>query len=227
MAVQKPVADAWVKATGKPIIEGYGLSEAAPFVSVLDAHNAERKPGSAGRPALFVDLRIVDRDGTDCPTGTIGELLVRGPNVTAGYWDRPDATERAFDARGWLRTGDAARVDAEGFLFIVGRMADAYVSAGQVVHPGVVERVLLQHPSVAEACVLGDDGGAVAYVVLKTRTGSRLRHELIALCQERLPAHERPRSIEFVASLPKNPAGKIMRHLLRGETSLSAVLPSR
>jgi fatty-acyl-CoA synthase len=207
------------------VLQGYGLSEAAPLVSVLDARNAERKAGSAGRPALFVDLRIVDPDGTDSPTGTIGELLVRGPNVTAGYWNRPDATERAIDARGWLRTGDAARFDAEGFLFIVGRMADAYLSAGQVVHPGVVERVLLQHASVAEACVLGEDGGAVAYIVLTNGAGSTVAHELFALCRAQLPVHACPTSIEFVTSLPKNPAGKIMRHRLRGKARLAAAFP--
>jgi fatty-acyl-CoA synthase len=207
------------------VLQGYGLSEAAPLVSVLDARNAERKAGSAGRPVLFVDLRIVDPIGNDAPTGTIGELLVRGPNVTAGYWNRPDATGRAIDARGWLRTGDAARFDAEGFLFLVGRMADAYVSAGRVVHPGVVERVVLQHASVAEACVVEEDGEARAYIVLKTDARSKVEHELDALCRGQLPANACPASLEFVTSLPKNPAGKIMRHLLRRDASLSAALP--
>lgn len=206
------------------VLEGYGLSEAAPLVSVLDSRNAERKPGSAGRPALFVDLRIVDPDGTDSANGTIGELLVRGPNVAIGYWNRPEATERAIDARGWLRTGDAARFDAEGFLFVVGRIADAYVSAGEVVHPGVVERVLLQHASVAEACVLGEDGRAVAYVVLAAGAEATVENELVSLCREQLPAHARPTAIEFVASLPRNPGGKIMRHLLRREAALSATI---
>ena len=198
------------------VLQGYGLSEAAPLVSVLDARNAEGKAGSAGRPAFFVDLRIADADGTDSANGAIGELLVHGPNVATGYWHHPEATERAFDAGGWLRTGDAARFDADGFLFIVGRMADAYVSAGEMVHPGVVERVLLQHVSVAETCVLGEDGRAVAYVVLKAGAeDTTIERELFSLCREQLPAHARPTAFEFVASLPKNPAGKIMRHLLR------------
>lgn len=200
-----------------PVLQGYGLSEAGPLVSVLDARNTGRKAGSAGRPALFVDLRIVDPDGTDSATGTIGELLVRGPNVMTGYWKRLEATERAIDARGWLRTGDAARFDAEGFLFIVGRMSDAYISAGEVVHPGVVERVLLQHASVAEACVLGEESRAVAYIVLKEGAGATVEHELFSLCRQQLPVYARPTAIEFVASLPKNPSGKILRHLLRRE----------
>jgi acyl-CoA synthetase (AMP-forming)/AMP-acid ligase II len=198
------------------VLQGYGLSEASPLVSVLDAGNAARKAGSAGRPALFVDLRIVGPDATDDSDGGIGELLVRGPNITAGYWNRPDATERAIDAQGWLRTGDAARFDAEGFLFIVGRIEDAYMSGGKIVHPGIVERVLLQHPSVAEACVLGGDSAAVAYVVVTAGAETTtVENELFALCGEQLPAHARPAAIEFVASLPRNPGGKIMRHLLR------------
>ena len=208
-----------------PVLQGYGLSEAAPLVSVLDARDAERKAGSAGRPALFVDFRIVDADGTDAANGTIGELLVRGPNVTTGYWHRPEATARMFDPRGWLRTGDAARFDAEGFLFIVGRMSDAYISAGKVVHPGVVERVLLQHACVADACVIGGDNEAVAYVVLKAGAGAAIEHELFSLCRDQLPVHARPTAIEFVASLPRNPGGKILRHLLRRELQNVVVHP--
>ncbi len=197
------------------VLQGYGLSEAAPLVSVLDSANALRKVGSAGRPALFVDIRIVGHDGTGSAVGEIGELLVRGPNVMAGYWKHPEATRRAIDEEGWLRTGDAARLDEEGFLFIVGRVRDAYVSAGDVVHPGLVERVLLQHPSVAEACVLGGDDGAIAYVVLADGATSEVEAELFSLCAAHLAVHARPAAIEFVSSLPRNPSGKIMRHLLR------------
>jgi fatty-acyl-CoA synthase len=200
---------------GVNVLQGYGLSEAAPLVSVLDAPNAPRKIGSAGRPALFVDIRIAGHRGNVAPAGEVGELLVRGPNVMAGYWNRPDATRRAIGEGGWLRTGDAARIDEEGFLFIVGRTEDAYVSSGKVVHPGVVERVLLQHAAVAEVCVLGGDDGAVACVVLAAGTPAEVEAELWALCARSLPVHERPAGIEFVASLPRNPAGKIVRHRLR------------
>ena len=140
---------------------------------------------------------------------------MRGPNVMAGYWRRPDATQRAIDEHGWLHTGDAARVDDEGFLFIVGRVEDAYVSGGKTVHPGLVERVLLQHPSVAEACVLAGNNGAVAYIVLTAGAPARVEAELFSLCSELLAVHERPVAIERVASLPRNPSGKIMRHLMR------------
>jgi acyl-CoA synthetase (AMP-forming)/AMP-acid ligase II len=143
------------------VVQGYGLSEAAPLVSVLGAANVLTKLGSAGRPAMFVDTRIGGTDGADCGPGEIGELFVRGPNVMTAYWRRPDDTRRAIGEDGWLRTGDAAFVDNDGFLFIVGRMSDAYVSRGQVVHPGFAERVLLEQPSVAEACVIGSEAGIV------------------------------------------------------------------
>ena len=201
---------------GFNVLQGYGLSEAAPFVSVLDGANSLRKLGSAGRPALFVDPRIVRRDDSDAAVGEIGELLVSGPNVMAGYWRRPDATRRALDEHGWLRTGDVAFVDAEGFLFIVGRVEDAYMSAGVLVHPGLAERVLLQHPPVTDACVVSGDDGAVAYIVVEPWAEAGVEAELWSLCREHLPVHARPAAIERVASLPKNPAGKIMRHRIRG-----------
>jgi acyl-CoA synthetase (AMP-forming)/AMP-acid ligase II len=177
--------------------------------------DALRNVGSAGRPALFVDIRIAGRDGAASAVGEIDELLVRGLNVMAGYWTRPEETRQAIDEEGWLRTGDAAHIEEDGFLFIVGRLADAYVSAGDVVHPGLVERVLLQHPAVAEACVVGGDDGAIAYIVLADGATSEVEPELFSLCADHLAVHARPDAIEFVSSLPRNPGGKIMRHLLR------------
>src|SRR5262249_17925099 len=111
---------------GVPVLEGYGLTEASPFVAVLDEGNTALKMGSLGRPALFVDIRVAGADGVDRTPGKIGELLVRGPNVAAGYWNRTAGSCRVVDAHGWLHTGDAAYIDTDGFLFIVGRMADAY-----------------------------------------------------------------------------------------------------
>ena len=139
---------------GVTFLQGYGLSEAAPFVLLLDPANALRKVGSAGKPALFVDIRIARRDGRACEPNETGALLVSGPNVMAGYWERPDATREAIDEHGWLRTGDAARIDDEGFVWIVDRVDDAFEVSGHVVYPGDVERVLAQHPSVADAGVV-------------------------------------------------------------------------
>jgi fatty-acyl-CoA synthase len=196
------------------LLQGYGLSEAAPLVSVLDAANALGKLGSAGRAVVFVDTRLAGPDGTDRATGQIGELLVRGPNVMAGYWNRPDATRRVFDEHGWLRTGDAAFADADGYLFIVGRMEDAYVTAGEIVHPGLAERLLLQHPSVAEACVLGGEQGAVAYVVRADGAPAEIESDLLALCRDRLAVSACPAAIRFVDALPRSANGKILRREL-------------
>ena len=204
------------------LLQGYGLSEAAPLVSVLDAANAPRKLGSAGRPAMFVDTRIAGPDGTDRTAGQIGELLVRGPNVMAGYWNRSDATRCVFDEYGWLRTGDAAFADRDGYLFIVGRMEDAYVAAGEVVHPGLAERLLLQHPAVAEACVLGGENGAVAYIVRAEGAPAETESTLLALCRDCLPLSACPAAIRFVGALPRSANGKILRReLQRREMSRS------
>jgi acyl-CoA synthetase (AMP-forming)/AMP-acid ligase II len=197
------------------LLQGYGLSEAAPLVSILDTADVPRKLGSAGRPAMFVDTRIAAPDGTDRAAGQIGELLVHGPNVMAGYWNRPDATRGVFDERGWLRTGDAAFADGDGCLFIVGRMEDAYLAAGQIVHPGLAERLLLQHAAVAEACVLGGDQGAVAYVVRSEGASAEIEADLLALCRDRLEVPACPAAIRFVDALPRNANGKILRHELR------------
>ena len=198
---------------GVPVFEGYGLSEAAPFVAVLDEENAALKTGSVGRPALFVDIRVVTADGVDRTPGEIGELLVRGPNVMAGYWNATDGSRRVNDAHDWLHTGDAACIDADGFLFIVGRMADAYDVAGTAVHPGTAERVLLTHEAVVEACVIGGAEGATAHVVLGPIASAGVEAELRALL-ETLPVHARPTAITYVASLPKNANGKILRRRL-------------
>src|SRR5262249_61203767 len=136
-------------------------------------------------------------------------LLVRGPNVMARYWKEPDTTGYVFDEHGWLRTGDAAFVDADGWLFIVGRMEDAYVVAGEIVHPGLAERLLLQHPSVVEACMLGGEQRATAYVVPAEGTSAEIASDLLALCRDRLPASACPAAIRFVGALPRNANGKI------------------
>jgi len=198
---------------GVPVREGYGLTETAPFVAVLDEASTALKMGSVGRPALFVDVRVVGADGVDRTSGEIGELLVRGPNVTAGYWNRTADSRRVIDAHGWLHTGDAACIDADGFLFIVGRMADAYDVAGVTVHPGIAERVLLRHAAVAEACVIGGAAGAIAHVVLVPAASADVEPELRALL-ETLPVHARPTAINYVRSLPKNANGKVLRRRL-------------
>ena len=157
---------------GVTFLQGYGLSEASPVVSVLDAASAARKSGSAGRPLLFVDVRTARRDGSECASGETGELLVKGPNVMAGYWNRPDATRAAIDERGWLRTGDAARIDEEGFVWIVDRVEDAFTHNGHVMYPGDVERCIGEHPAVRDVGVVGIDGFGHAFIVLHDGSGA-------------------------------------------------------
>jgi fatty-acyl-CoA synthase len=199
---------------GITFLQGYGLSEAAPLVSVLDSRNALLKVGSAGPPALFVDVRTVRPDGTDCGPDQTGELLVSGPNVMAGYWNDPVATREAIDEDGWLRTGDAARVDGEGFIWIVDRVGDAFETPGGVVYPGDIERALAQHPAVADAGVVGNGGQGEAFVVAMTGADVTER-ELLEFCREQLAAHEVPSSITFLNTLPRSSVGKLLRQELR------------
>jgi acyl-CoA synthetase (AMP-forming)/AMP-acid ligase II len=167
---------------------------------------------------MFVDIRIVRPDGTDCEPHETGELLVSGPNVTTGYWNRADATRDAIDEDGWLRTGDAARVDDEGFVWIVDRMKDAFAVPGQIVYPGDVERVLGEHPAVLEAGVAPHDGLVVGFVVLAV--GQLVSdEELIEFCTSRLAPYEVPSSIIFVDELPRSSVGKLLRHELVATTT--------
>jgi acyl-CoA synthetase (AMP-forming)/AMP-acid ligase II len=198
---------------GVTFLQGYGLSEAAPFVLLLDPASALRKVGSAGKPPLFVDIRTVRPEGTACEPNETGELLVSGPNVMAGYWERTDATQAAIDEDGWLRTGDAARIDDEGFVWIVDRVDDAYEVSGHIVYPGDVERVLAQHPAVADAGVVPRDGNSKGFVVLEA--GKVVSEgDLLEFCRARLPVHEVPSSVAFLDRLPRSAVGKLLRRKL-------------
>jgi fatty-acyl-CoA synthase len=203
---------------GITFLQGYGLSEAAPLVLVLDQESAFAKVGSAGKPPLLVEVRIVRPDGSDCASNETGELLVRGPNVMAGYWNAPEATREVILDDGWLRTGDAARRDVDGYIEIVDRIRDAYVSSGEVVYPGDIERVLIQHPAVADAGVIGlltSTGRAIgqAYVVLSQNEQTDER-SLLDFCGERLAPTFIPESITFLEGLPRNSVGKLLRQEL-------------
>jgi fatty-acyl-CoA synthase len=204
---------------GVPLLQGYGLSEAAPLVLMLDPTSALAKIGSAGRPPVLVDIRIVAPDETIVGAGEIGELLVRGPNVMAGYWNQPEATGKVMTSGGWLRTGDAARIDEQGFVWIVDRIADRFFSDDQPVYPAEVERVLNSHPSIADAGVvqvLAESGRqAVAAVVVRTAGSTATERELLAFGHQHLASHQAPASVTFVDQLPRNTVGKLMRTQLR------------
>ena len=203
----------WLR-RGVMLLQGYGLSEAAPLALLLDPDSALSKMGSAGRPPLLVDVRIVGPDGSGVGPGETGELLVRGPNVMAGYWRRPEATREVLSADGWLRTGDAARRDEQGYVWIVDRVADCFLSDGRPVYPGDVERVLTGHPSVADAGVIhvdGAGGGQVAAVVVPAAGSQVTEQELLAFARQHLAGHQTPASVTFVDRLPRNSVGKLLR----------------
>jgi fatty-acyl-CoA synthase len=189
-------------ARGTAIVQGYGLTEAAPNVLCLPPEDAVRKIGFAGKPYPFVD---VDLSGDS-------ELLVRGPNVFPGYWRNLEATEAAFTGDGWLRTGDIAERDDEGFYRIRGRLKEMYISGGENVYPAEVEAVLHEHPQVADAAVVGvpDDRWGevgVAYVVADGVT----EDELVSWCGGRLARFKIPRAVHFVAEIPRNSMGKVQK----------------
>jgi fatty-acyl-CoA synthase len=208
---------------GITLVQGYGLSEAGPLVLVLEEDRALSKVGAAGKPPILVDVRVVRDDGSVCDLDEVGELLARGPNVMAGYWNRPEDTRQAVDGEGWLHTGDAACVDDDGDVWIVDRLHDRYLNEGRAVYPGQVERVLLSHPSVRDAGVVGMDGDGGqrgAAFVVRERGAAVTAGELLELSRLGLREHEVPASITFVESLPRSSVGKLLRDELRGLAEL-------
>jgi fatty-acyl-CoA synthase len=203
---------------GAILQQGYGMTETSPLVLVLDKEDAVRKAGSAGKPALNMEMRVVGDDGTDTPPGTIGELWVKGPNITKGYWQQPEVTAASFTG-GWLHTGDAALVDDEGYYFIVDRWKDMYISGGENVYPAEVENVLYQNESIAEAAVIGISDarwGQVGRAVVVVKPGLELTEdEVVAHCAVNLARYKLPHSVVFTDALPRNATGKVHKPTLR------------
>jgi fatty-acyl-CoA synthase len=198
--------------------QGFGMSEAAPSIATLARDRALEKAGSIGRPLLHVQARIVDEAMGDLAPGEVGELVIRGPNLMQGYWNRPEATEEAF-AGGWFHTGDLARRDADGDLYIVDRKKDMIISGGENIYPAEVENALYEMPQVAEAAVIGTPDptwGEVgcAVVALKAET-ALTAGEVTGFLKGRLARYKVPRRVVFVESLPRNAAGKVLKNVLR------------
>ena len=170
-----PLLKVW-EARGVALQQGYGMTETSPAVMVLDKEDAARKAGSSGKPVLHTEVRIVRPDGSDAAVGELGELWVKGPNVTPGYWNRPDANKSSF-TDGWLHTGDATRIDEDGFYYIVDRWKDMYISGGENVYPAEVESVLHQLAAVAEAAIIGipsEQWGEVGMAIVAVKPGHTL-----------------------------------------------------
>ena len=199
-------------ARGVDFKTGYGLTEAGPNTFWLPAEDVRRKPGAVGFPLMHVDVKVVAPDGDECGPEQPGELLIRGPHVCAGYWNRPADTAQAL-ADGWLHTGDLARRDAEGYYWIVGRLKDVIISGGENIYPAEVESMLAAHPAVAEAALIGVPDarwGEVGRAIVVPHAGAALdANELLRFCRERLARYKIPKSVVLVATLPRTGAGKI------------------
>jgi long-chain acyl-CoA synthetase len=217
MAVQEDVAERWQQVTGVPITQGYGLTEASPVVSA-NRLDADAFNGSIGLPYPSTDVAILDDAGQPVPAGDIGEICVKGPQVMAGYWQRPEETKATFTADGWLKTGDIGRLDDTGRLYIEDRKKDVIIVSGFNVYPNEVENVLTSHPGVLEAAVIGvpdpRSGEAVKAVVVK-KSADLTADELAEFCRERLTGYKTPDIIEFADELPKSTVGKVLRRSLK------------
>lgn len=215
--------DAWAQ-RGVALQQGFGMTETGPSVILLDRKDMRRKVGSCGKALVHAQARIVDADGHDVQADEVGELLVRGPSITPGYWRREAQTEESFIGD-WFRTGDAARCDEEGFYYIVERWKDMYISGGENVYPAEVENVLSQMPEIVEVAVIGiadakwGETGCAAVVL---RPGKQLTPEaVISHCRSQLATFKVPSKVFFVDSLPRGATSKVLKRQLRADLGLS------
>jgi fatty-acyl-CoA synthase len=202
--------------------QGFGMSEAGPSIATLDKSLALEKAGSIGRALMHLEARVVDDDMHDVSTGGVGELVIRGPNLLQGYWNRPEATKEVFTG-GWFHTGDLARMDEDGELYIVERKKDMFISGGENVYPAEVENAIYELPQISEAAVIGvedDNWGEVGRAVVALKEGHSLTAEVIIdHLKGRLAKYKIPKSVVFVEQLPRNAAGKVLKTILREEHS--------
>jgi long-chain acyl-CoA synthetase len=196
------------------ILEGYGLSETCAIAS-FNRPDIERKPGSIGLPVSGVEMRLVDQDGHDVAQGDVGEILISGPVVMSGYWNRPEATAEAIDEDGWLHTGDLARQDEDGYFFIVDRKKEMIIRGGFNIYPREIEEVLYEHPAIREVAVVGiphDSLGEEVGAAVALKPGaSATTEDVQSFVKERVAAYKYPRQIWFVEQLPKGATGKILK----------------
>jgi len=221
--IPEDLLKACLQAFGCQFVQAYGLTETTGAVVLLPAH--DHVPGSprlraCGLPTFGTEVKIVDEKGDPCAPNQVGEILMRGGAIMKGYWNRPEATTQAI-RDGWFSSGDAGYLDADGYLFIHDRVKDMIVSGGENVYPAEVESILFGHPAVADAAVIGvpdERWGESVKAVIVRKPGSEVSaEELIEFCQGKLAGYKRPRSIDFVDALPRNPTGKILKRELRAK----------
>jgi long-chain acyl-CoA synthetase len=219
MAVQQAVAERWLKVTGCPIAEGYGLSETSP-VATANRTDTDKFTGTIGLPVPSTEIAILDDNGGKLPVGQVGEIAIRGPQVMAGYWNRPDETAKVMTADGFFRSGDIGVMDADGYTKIVDRKKDMILVSGFNVYPNEVEGVVASHPGVLECAVVGvpdDNSGEAVKLFVVKKDPALTEKELMEFCKEQLTGYKKPKYIEFRADLPKTNVGKILRRELRDE----------
>ena len=217
MAVQRAVAERWKSATGKPLIEAYGLTETSP-AAIANPLTIEDFTGAIGLPLPSTDIAIRDDEGRDLKLGEAGELCIKGPQVMAGYWMRPDETAKVMTADGYLRTGDVARVDERGYVFVVDRKKDMINVSGFNVYPNEIEEVLMAHPGVMEVGAVGvpdERTGEAVKVVVVRKDKALTDADLVAYARQYLTGYKIPHHVEFRDTLPKTNVGKILRRELR------------
>lgn len=224
MAVQRVVAERWKKATGLPLIESYGLTETSPGVT-SNPLNIVEWTGTIGMPLPSTQVTVLDERGKELSLGEVGEIAVRGPQVMAGYWNRPDETAKVFTSEGWLRTGDMGFMDERGYFKITGRKKDMIVASGFKVFPNQVEDAVALHPDVAEVAAIGvpdERSGEVVKIVVVRNDPTLTEQDLLAHCRKHLAAYKVPKIVEFRSEpLPKSSLGKILRRQLREAPGVS------
>jgi long-chain acyl-CoA synthetase len=217
MAVQQATAEKWLKITGCPIVEGYGLSETSP-VATSNRQDLAQFTGTIGLPVPSTEIAIRDDEGRDLPFGTPGEICIRGPQVMAGYWNRPDETAKVMTTDGFFRSGDVGVMDERGYVRIVDRKKDMILVSGFNVYPNEIEQVVSLHPGVLECAAIGipDEKSGEAVKLFVVKSDPTLSEEDIAsYCRENFTGYKRPRVVEFRDELPKSNVGKILRRELR------------
>jgi len=220
-AMPIPLIEQWHK-KGIFIRQGYGLTEVGPNVTSLNHQDATRKAGSIGKPNYYYEVRIVDEQGRAVPVGEVGEFLLKGPTVTPGYWNNPEATLQTIKD-GWFNTGDLVRMDEEGFIYVVDRIKNMYISGAENVYPAEVEYLLRKHPAVDEVAIIGvhdakwGETGKACVVFKKDMKVTAA--EIIEYCNGKLAKYKIPRQVVFLNELPKNHAGKIDRKKLKESES--------
>ncbi|WP_397475927.1 AMP-binding protein [Pusillimonas sp.] len=223
-AVQQAVAERWHKATGLPLIEGYGLSETSP-VAIVNPTNATEYSGDIGLPLPSTEVVMLDSDEREVPLGEAGEVSIRGPQVMKGYWKLPDETEASFSADGYFKTGDIGIMSPQGRVRIIDRKKDMILVSGFNVYPNEIEQVVMQHPGVLECVVVGmpsEHSGEMVKLFVVKKDPALTESELREWCARHLTGYKRPQEIEFRSELPKSNTGKLLRRVLRDEAEQGA-----